>query len=264
MNGTFSGAGWTSVVLASVLAFLAATSTAAGATADLGVTMNASGGVIYSATISNAGPAAATNVSFTVSLPAGVIPILVTPEPACAFNFEATMVTCSLGNLANGASANINIEVHAITTGTKTATGTVSTADTDPNPADNSASASVSLTGVGLTEMQVLLFDTPDPIHIGQGLYYIAAVTNIQDDTAQNVVAEITIPAGASLVGAVSTRGACTSSGRRVTCPLGAMNPSETAHAIALVVPTTTGFIWATAGVSVTTPDANPNNNSAA
>jgi uncharacterized repeat protein (TIGR01451 family) len=262
MNLTGKSARWTSIVVTSVLAFLATTGTAAAATADVSVSMAASGGVTYTATISNGGPDMATNVSFTASLPGGIIPILVTPEPGCAFNFEGTMVACSLGGLASGASTTVTIEVHAITTGTKTATGTVSASETDPNPADNSASASVSLTGVGLTEMQVILYDAPDPIHVGQGLYYIAAVTNIQDDTAQNVVAEITIPTGTVLVGAVSTRGACTASGRRISCPLGAMNPSETAHAIALVVPTTSGYIWATAAVSVTTPDANPNNNS--
>lgn len=264
MNVTLRSTGWTSVPVACVLAFLSMGSAASAATANLSVTMGVSGDLIYTATVSNAGPDPATNVSFTASLPGGIIPILVTPEPACAFNFEGTMVACSLGGLANGASRTITIEAHSIATGTKTSTGTVSALETDPNPADNSASASQSISAVGLTEMQVILYDTPDPIHVGQGLYYVAAVTNIQDDTAQNVVAEITIPAGAAFVGAVSTRGACTASGRRVSCPLGAMNPSETAHAIALVVPTATGYIWATAGVSVTTPDANTNNNSSA
>lgn len=261
---TFRNIEWASIVAASVLAFLSMTGAASAATANLSVSVGVTGDLIYTATVTNAGPDPATNVSFTANLPAGIIPILVTPEPACAFNFEGTMVACSLGGLANGASRTITIEAHSVTTGTKTATATVSALETDPNPGDNSASASQPISAVGLTEMQVILYDTPDPIHVGQGLYYVAAVTNIQDDTAQNVVAEITIPAGVTFVGAVSTRGACAASGRRVSCPLGAMNPSETAHAIALVVPATTGYIWATAGVSLTTPDANPNNNSSA
>ena len=262
MNLTSKSAGWTSIVVTSVLAFLATTGTAAAATADVSVSMAASGGVTYTATISNGGPDMATNVSFTASLPGGIIPILVTPEPGCAFNFEGTMVACSLGSLANGASTTVTIELHAITIGTKTATGTVSAAETDPNAANNSASASTSLTEVGISEVQVTLFDAPDPLHVGQALYYIAAVTNIQDDSAQNVVAEITIPTGVVFIGAASTRGACVPSGRRISCPIGVLNPSETAHAIVLVVPTTTGYLWATASASLTTPDPNPANNS--
>lgn len=262
MSVAVRSARWTSIVVTSVMAFLATTSPAAAATANVSVSMGASGGVTYTATISNAGPDTATNLSFTASLPGGIIPILVTPEPGCAFNFEGTMVACSLGSLANGASTTVTIELHAITTGMKTATGTVSAAESDPNPADNSASASTSLTEVGISEVQVILYDAPDPIHVGQPLYYIAAVTNIQDDSAQNVVAEVTIPTGVAFVGAASTRGACAASGRRISCPLGVMNPSETAYAVVLVVPATTGYLWATAGVSLTTPDPNPANNS--
>jgi uncharacterized repeat protein (TIGR01451 family) len=110
----------------------------------------------------------------------------------------------------------------------------------------------------------VTLLDAPDPIRVGQPLYYVAAVLNIQDDSAQNVIVEVTVPAGVTLVGAVSSRGACTATGRRFSCPLGVLNPSETAYALVVVVPTTSGYIWASALASLTTPDPNPANNSAA
>jgi len=107
------------------------------------------------------------------------------------------------------------------------------------------------------------LFDAPDPLRVGQLLYYVAAVLNIQDDSAQDVVVDITIPAGVTLLGAVSDRGACAASGRRVSCPLGVLNPSQTSYALVAVVPTAGGYIWASAAASLTTPDPNPNNNSA-
>jgi uncharacterized repeat protein (TIGR01451 family) len=154
--------------------------------------------------------------------------------------------------------------VHPITIGTKTTSGQAAAVEADPNPANNSASDSGSITEVGISNMQVQLFDAPDPIRVGQFLFYLASALNINDDSAQNVTVEITIPSGVTFIGAASERGACTATGRRIACPLGTINPGTTVWSLVQVVPMTTGFIWAHAGVSLTTPDPNVANNSAA
>jgi uncharacterized repeat protein (TIGR01451 family) len=268
-----SGIGaWRLITAACVLALLGSVSGAAAATANMSVGLSVSpptglgpgGHVTYTAIVSNGGPDAATNVSFTATLPAGIIPIMVTPDTECAFNFDGNMVSCSLGGLANGASRTVTIVVHPITIGAKTTTGHVSAAETDPNPANNTAAATaMMITEVAISEVQVSLFDTPDPLRVGQPLFYVAVVRNNGDDSAANVVVEVTIPVGTTFLGAVSDRGSCSVTGRRVACPIGGLNPSISSIAIIEVVPMTTGFIWASAGVSLTTPDPNPNNNSA-
>jgi hypothetical protein len=186
----------------------------------------------------------------------------VTPA-GCAFDLPGTTVNCSLGGIANGGSTIVVIAIHPIATGTKTVSVQVSASETDPNPGDNSASASPDITAVGISDVQVTLYDVPDPLRVGRPLYYIAAVLNIQDDSAQGVVVDITIPVGVTLLGAVSDRGACAVSGRRVSCPVGVLNPSQTSYSLVVVVPTARGYIWASAAASLRTPDPNPNNNSA-
>ncbi len=258
-------AAWVPRVATTVTVLLASATTAAAATASLSVSLSATPDAeTYTATVSNSGPDTATNVSLTAALPAGIIPINVTPGPGCVFDLPGTMVNCSLGSILNGGSTVVTIAIHPISTGTKTMTVQVSAAEPDPNPADNAASASPSINAVGISDVQVTLLDAPDPIRVGQPLYYVAAVLNIQDDSAQNVNVEVTVPAGVTLVGAVSSRGACTATGRRFSCPLGVLNPSETAYALVVVVPTASGYIWASAVASLTTPDPNADNNSAA
>src|SRR5436190_12945364 len=97
---------WISDVATVVITLLATSTGAAAATASLSVSLAATPDAeVYTATIANAGPDAATNVVLTATLPSGIIPISVAPSPACAFNFPGTLVTCSLGSIPNGGSA---------------------------------------------------------------------------------------------------------------------------------------------------------------
>jgi uncharacterized repeat protein (TIGR01451 family) len=253
---------WVSIVATVVISLLAASTGAAAATAALSVSLAATPDAeIYTATLANAGPDAATNVMLTATLPSGIIPISVTPSPACAFNLAGTPVTCSFGSIPNGGSVVVTIDIHPITIGTKTLSAQVSAAETDPNTADNSASASPTINGVGISDVQVTLFDVPDPIRVGQVLLYVAQVLNIQDDDAANVVVEVTIPPSVTFLAAASDRGACSVSGRRITCPIGSLSPSQISNAFVAVAPMTSGYIWASALASLTTPDPNDRNN---
>jgi uncharacterized repeat protein (TIGR01451 family) len=258
-------------VAAAMLAVLVPARVAAAATAGLSVNLTVSppsglgpgGNVTYTATIANNGPDAATTVSFTAAMPAGIIPISATPDGSCAFSFDGGTVNCSLGTIANGANKMVVMVVHPVTTGTKTITGQASATEVDPNPGDNTASANSSITEVGISEMQVQLFDVPDPLRVGQPLFYVASVRNNGDDGASDVVVDFTLPAGAVFIAAASDRGACSVSGRRVTCPLGGFDVGATSFAFVEVVPLTPGFLWANVGLSLTTPDPNITNNSA-
>ncbi len=259
------------IVTAMALVALVPATTATAATADLLVTLDVSptsglgpgGNVTYTATVSNGGPDAATSVSLVVTLPSGVIPISVMPDGPCAFNAAGTAVNCSLGTIANGAASAATIVVHPITVGMKTATANATAAEADPTPGDNTHTASSTLTEVGISDVAVTLADSPDPNKVGRVLVYVATVTDIQDDSAANVVVSVPLPSTVFFLAAASERGACAMVGRTVNCPIGSLNPGVSVKAAIVVLPLAPGFIYATAGVALTTPDPNPANNSA-
>jgi uncharacterized repeat protein (TIGR01451 family) len=100
-------------------------------------------GIRYQVVVRNNGPATATGVRVTVSLPLGL-------------NFQSASlgsctgglgsVQCSLGSMASGASVSIQINVLTIQVGTVTSTASVSANEADPAPGNNSDSATTRVT----------------------------------------------------------------------------------------------------------------------
>jgi uncharacterized repeat protein (TIGR01451 family) len=129
--------------------------------ADLAITKSASPSPVvsgnrltYTLTVNNNGPQDATGVTVTDPLPDSVHFNSVTASQGMCTRSTTTnplpkggTLTCSLGNLANDASARVTIVVTATTPGTLTNTARVSGNEQDPNPGDNSATATTSVIG---------------------------------------------------------------------------------------------------------------------
>jgi hypothetical protein len=119
--------------------------------ADLGVTLTASGSnatganSTYVATVSNAGPSAATNVTLTAFLPSTGSLVSITPSAGSCSTSNG--VNCDLGGLASGGSATITLVVTQTTAGGATLTAQVSGSENDPNEANNQATSTVTITG---------------------------------------------------------------------------------------------------------------------
>jgi uncharacterized repeat protein (TIGR01451 family) len=102
------------------------------------VTVN--GVLTYQVTVSNAGPAAATGVTVTDSLPSGVTFVSATPSQG-GCSFAAGTVTCALGTVPDGGGATITITVRPDVKAALSNTARVTANQTDPAPANNSATA---------------------------------------------------------------------------------------------------------------------------
>jgi uncharacterized repeat protein (TIGR01451 family) len=115
---------------------------------DLSVTKSASpnpgqagASLSYRVTVTNNGPAVASNVNLTDTLPSGVaFGSVSTTQGMCMAN--ATTVTCSLNDLAVGASAIVTIAVTPSAQGQITNTATVGATETDYDTSNNTASIS--------------------------------------------------------------------------------------------------------------------------
>ena len=124
------------------------------ADADMSVTISAPSSVApnaslpYTITVTNNGPANATGVTMSDPVPAGLQPIGIS-GPGCEIQLNVGTgqytVFCSVGALANGASATITYSVTPTATGTLTNTATVAATQTDPNTANNTATVNTTV-----------------------------------------------------------------------------------------------------------------------
>jgi uncharacterized repeat protein (TIGR01451 family) len=119
--------------------------------ADIGVTVAVSGGTttgtntIYTATVTNAGPSAATNVSLTAAIPATGVLQSVTPSTGVCSTSNGD--SCNLGGLANGGSATVAFKVLQTASGSAALTAQVSASETDPTASNNQTTATATITG---------------------------------------------------------------------------------------------------------------------
>jgi uncharacterized repeat protein (TIGR01451 family) len=98
--------------------------------------------LIYTITVANGGPSAATGVTVTDTLPAGVTFVSATPSQGSCTGTGT--VSCNLGTLARAATATVNIGVKPTKTNrrmTITNRATVAGTEFDPNTANNTATA---------------------------------------------------------------------------------------------------------------------------
>jgi uncharacterized repeat protein (TIGR01451 family) len=165
---------------------------AAAGQADLSVTnagapnpVNAGQDITFSQTVANGGPASATTITLTETLPANTTFVSLT-GPAGWTCTPAAPYTCTIGTLAANATANFTFVVQVTTTvasgSTITDTASVASATSDPNSGNNSATATVQV--ADSSNLSITDVATPVPVLAGANITYTQVVTNGGPSTA--------------------------------------------------------------------------------
>jgi len=187
----------------------------------------------YTITVTNAGPAAATQIVLTDTLPAAVS--VVTAPPNCVANNG--VLICPVGDLAAGQATDFDLVVAVAPDARNSLTNavTVSSTEIDPHPANNSDTAVTPVTA----EASLSLDKTVQPaVVVGHAPFtYTLVVTNSGPTAALNTTLTDSWPAGLSLVSAPPN---CALAGGAMTCNLGLLLPNQQPITLDIVARSTT------------------------
>lgn len=121
--------------------------------------VNVASSLGYTMTVRNAGPDDATGVTLVDTLPAGVVFQSASASQGSCLE-SGGVVTCSLGSLVGGATAEVNIAVTApFSVGTITNSALVSGNETDPIPANNSSTETTTVQNLNVNQLCYLVAD---------------------------------------------------------------------------------------------------------
>ena len=175
--------------------------------ADVGLAMTVSpppyiitSNLIYTLTVTNYGPSAATSIVVTDALPAGTVYVSSSPSQGSA-STNAGLVTWTIPSLATNAFASLVLVVQANLTGTISNAATVTTGTADLNPDDDTAAAVVSVVSPA-ADLALVLSDAPDPLLLGNYLTYTLTISNRGPATATGVIVVDTLPPAVNLISA--------------------------------------------------------------
>jgi uncharacterized repeat protein (TIGR01451 family) len=235
--------------------------------ADLAVSVTASpepvlagAALTYAITVSNAGPADATQVVLTDLLPAGASFVSAEASEG-TFTVNDGQVRFELGELAAGAVAPITLLVSPTLQGPARNVVTVASAEYDPRPADNAAtSVSTVIRRADLTVTQVA---TPQPALLGGVLTYNVTVRNRGPHAAERVTLFDMVLQAAEFVSAHATQGSCAHFNGTIVCEIGDLPSDATATLTLAVRPRSLGDLLSVATVTAEVPDPQTTDNSA-
>jgi uncharacterized repeat protein (TIGR01451 family) len=218
----------------------------------------------YKLAVTNNGPAQATNVVVTDTLPANVtfISVMASSPGSCSYTAATRTVRCTFSSIMAGPSKakTVTIKVTPTQVGTLSNTATVTADQPDTNPGNNSST--VQSTVVPSADLSLTTTDSPDPVRRNNTLTYTLKLNNLGPDSAINARVTDTLPAGTTFVSATASQGTCTGTAT-VTCTLGTLASAATVTVTIKVTPTVTGTITNNASASSDTGDPDPGDNNA-
>jgi uncharacterized repeat protein (TIGR01451 family) len=177
-------------------------------------TVPSGGQVMYTLVVENLGPSDDTGVKVTDPMAQGLS--LVSAKPSQGFcSTTGGQVSCNLGSLAAGGSAQILVTANVTaTSGCITNTSTVTGDAKDPTADNNKDSAAVCVTppppGDPKFDLVVDKTASSKSVYVGQPVTYTITVTNKGPDTATDAKLTDTLNAPVSVISVKPTQGSCT------------------------------------------------------
>ncbi|MFY0594773.1 hypothetical protein, partial [Roseivirga sp.] len=163
--------------------------------------------VIFTVTLRNDGPDAATNVSITDQLPSGYTFV---SANASQGSYVAGTGMWTVGTIGNSASAVLSIRATVLASGDFTNTASVTASDQfDTDTADNTSSTSITLQQADIALTKVVDNATAN---VGENVTFTVTATNNGDDAATSLQVLDQLPSGYTFVSSTSTQGTFTSS----------------------------------------------------
>jgi len=196
--------------------------------------------LVYAITVTNRGPAAATGVTLTNALPAGVNFVSVTSSQGACLR-QGGLVTCDFGQLTPGAAAVATVTVTPFGVGVFTNSATARGAQLDLVTNNNFAQAITAARP--LSDLLLAQTVSANFAPVGQPLTYTLNVTNRGPNAANNVRLTDALPEGVILLAAAASQGSCTNAGGKVTCGLGNLAANARAQVMLVVQATVPGSI---------------------
>lgn len=213
----------------------------------------------YTITFTNKGPADATGVMLTDRLPQGFAVISVTSTIGVCTN-ENGLVSCQVGNLANGQGGVVTIVARPSLDGVYTNTAVLAANQLDLTPQDSRATAITAIAPV--TDLGIQMAAS-QPALLEQLLVYTIVVTNRGPSASGKLTISDVLPEGVTFVSGEFGATGCTNSGNTVTCQFATLAAQATATATIRCRPNVLGIITNTATVSSPDFDPTASNNTA-
>ncbi|MFL6601576.1 MAG: SdrD B-like domain-containing protein [Steroidobacteraceae bacterium] len=203
--------------------------------------------------------ASAANVQLTVPIPTGASFVSVS-DAACSY--IAPNVVCSFGTLPASIDKFVTINMTVTDAAGNTLSSTAIASATGET--DSTLTQTTSITAGG--DLALTMTATPATVTAGGQVTYTLGATNNGPDTSSGLTLTDTLPPNVAYQSASGPGWSCSNSSGTVTCTLGgtlASGASSTVTLVGTVQNSSSGTITNSATLSATTPDGNPNNNTA-
>jgi uncharacterized repeat protein (TIGR01451 family) len=218
--------------------------------------------LLYSFSITNAGPGSASGVGFTNALPASLNLVSVVSSQG-SFTTNGGVVIANLGSIGVGSGATISILTQPNAAGLITNTAAVFGRETDPHPANNTASAITSVV-LPFADVGVSLAAATNSLVSANPISYTVTVTNRGPENAVNIVVTDSLPKGLGFGSTSLSSGYWSNQGGVITCNLGTLLPATATSFTITATATNSGVITNIVTVAATSStDTNSANNSA-
>jgi uncharacterized repeat protein (TIGR01451 family)/uncharacterized delta-60 repeat protein len=194
--------------------------------ADLGLSLSASplaatvsNALTYTISVTNYGPAAATNVVITDTLPSGVT------------NTGSTngYLIYNISSLAVGSGVTFSFQVLPTTLGYLTNIASVTSSE--PNPNSNNIQTNVTIVSQTSADLGVTLTAAPNPVIDGASVTYTVTVTNNGPSVSTGVSVVDTLPTGFVPVTLTPSQGTTSNASGVITWNVGTLSPGTNSRA---------------------------------